>query len=505
MNLSSITNGILALIAEKDENALSKYEIDSKKELDELGRFLNGEISLSQANYSVNKLEEKDKNVLKQIYDNLKEKFSNTDTSLADGDWNSLYNPQNSDRKEYLNIIQRINKDNVLALDVTILNKMFTNEITKDGDKKKIFKHISGLFLEKATEIGLSPEEIEHIELNIKQAKTPEDFEHLTRELWSSLKFNKREEYAKQKELEKIKNNTLDPNDERSELQKYADNYWSENKDKLKKNVNNFGIGYNLADGDLYSTKKTGDFATTQKTGNCWAMAGINSFGVNKEGKELMNSQVYKDSMHGLYVVQLPEAKNKGFGKDGKGIYILTDSELWRTANISDGDLDVAAYNLAVKKYLEESGERGPEEDSLNGNTAQRLYEISRGIEAQEFSTEVPDGVGVCKAYAQAPNGRYKRKSDEELGKLYDSLVKHVESGGEVTLGVNTNMYGHGLHALSVVGVKDGKFIIQESNNNEEYAKSFNDSWSDKNNTWNMVLDKEKFIEILHTVGTNKF
>ena len=44
---------LLEKIKEKDENALSKYEIDSKKELDELGRFLNGEISLSQANYSV--------------------------------------------------------------------------------------------------------------------------------------------------------------------------------------------------------------------------------------------------------------------------------------------------------------------------------------------------------------------------------------------------------------------------------------------------------------------
>lgn len=506
MNLSSIVNGILATIAVKDSNATSKYDVDSKQEVEELGRFLNGDLTFNCGNCSVKNLNENDKNLLIQIYNHLKEKLSNMDTSLADGDWNKLYNPHNCDKKEYLNAIKRININNIFAVDITILTNMFTNDITKDKEKNVIFKHITSLLLKKAAEMNLSAEVIKNFKQIIKDCKTPSDFKSIAKELWNYVVRDGRNEYSIQKEIERIQNKQVDPNDDRHELHKYAEKYWVENYTKLEKKNNNFGIGYGFADGDLFLQNDRFKYATTQKTSNCWAMGGLNSMSVHEESKNYMNSLVYKDSFHDLYVVRLPEAENKGFGIDGKGIYIITDEELWKTAGISDGDLDIAAFNLAIKKYFEETGERSEEDDNLSGNSVQRFYEISRGITAKEFDNdEIPDDVGVYKAYAKNSKGKYQKKSDEELDRLYDALINHFSNGGEITLGVTTEIKGHGAHAISVVGIKDDKFIIQESNNNEEYANSFENSWQDENNTWNILLDKETFRKIILSVGTNKF
>jgi len=502
MNLSSIVNGILAQISSSDDYAMSKYDIDSKKELDELGAFLNGNKG-TLTDYSINELKEEDKNLLKQIYNSLKEKLNKVDTSLTQEDRYKLTFPQYYKQKEYLESINKINSSNLFNVDNDIIDKMFNNDLITKQDKKEIFSHISNLFINKAIEMNIPAEDIKRFQQNIKKSKTPEDYNKVLRELFKFIKYEGREEYAIQKELEKIKNNTLNY-DTRNELQKYAEEYWYENNGNVgKRIIGSFGIGYNHADGDMFKQREKENFATTQETGNCWAMAGVNSMKTQENSKTYMNSQIYKDSMHGLYVVQLAEAKNYGFGKDGKGVYIITDTELYNTANISDGDLDIAAYNLAIKKYLIESGERKPEEDSLIGNTAQRLYEISQGMKAEEINDKIPVGVGFYNAYFENMDNSYEKKSDDEISKLYDKLLEHFNNGGQITLGVETNIDKHLLHAISVVGIKDGKFIVQESNNNEEYAKSFQNSWKDESNTWNILLDKDNFIKILHSVATN--
>jgi len=124
-------------------------------------------------------------------------------------------------------------------------------------------------------------------------------------------------------------------------------------------------------------------------------------------------------------------------------------------------------------------------------------------MKAEEINDKIPVGVGFYNAYFENMDNSYEKKSDDEISKLYDKLLEHFNNGGQITLGVETNIDKHLLHAISVVGIKDGKFIVQESNNNEEYAKSFQNSWKDESNTWNILLDKDNFIKILHSVATN--
>ena len=507
MNLSSIVSGILAEIASYDDYSMSRYEIDSKMELEILGDFLNGSLSDTRK-YTVNDIDNNDKNLLKQIYDNLKGKIGNVETQVPADSCLQLLNPDKYGKEEYLNALKSINKDNIFRFaSYDRIAVMFNNNILTDKEKKDIFKFIAKILIDKAIEMELEPEEIKELKYMIKSAKTLDDYENTLGSISHQLSC-KRNEYEIQKELKKIKNSALNPNDNRSELQKYAEEYWVENKGRIKVS-NNFGIGIYYWDADLYKKRSNIVDVSVQKTGNCWAMAGINSMGINEGSRSYMNAQIYKDSIHGVYVVQLTEAKNKGFGKDGQGIYFITDTELWRTANISYGDYDVAAYNLAIKKYFEESGEDIQDNDKLNGNKIQRFYEISRGVEAQEFDeSQIPEGVGVYNVYEVNEDGynlENKKKNDEELSKLYDSLINHFKNGGEIVLGAKVNIGGHGLHALSVVGVKDGKFIIQESNNDKDFAKQFEGSYLDENNTWNILLDKEDFIKMLVSVATNKF
>ena len=529
MGFSSIINGIIATIAKSDSYAMSEYEIDSKAELDMLGKFLNGQKTgyESQSSYTKNDLSNADIAILEGIYKDLEAKLSNVDTK-------SLYYqimkfPEHYSKKEYLNEVKKIDENNIFNLDRDIISSIFTNQRLSKKNKIKVFKHIAEILLKKGEEMKkyIPENEFNSIEDNVYgnfdnikneienlSFDDMEKAENLLNALLFITKSKLRKKYAKYKESKKADNEINN-----DELQHYASEYLKKHPNEIKNNSIIFGTAYNHIDGNFFKKREVNDKddlgkanITTQTAGNCWLMGGLNSMSVHEKSKNYMNSLIYADSLHGIYVVKIPEAENEGLGEDGKGIYIVTTEDLKKDVEFSNGDRDIAIFNKAVSKYFYDYQKKYSEatdiqtiidEPSLSGNTTQRFYELIRGEKSTWFENDqIPNGVG--KTYI---GHKKAEENKQEIDKLYDALIEHFKNGGEITLGLSLNEFGH---AASVVGItEDGKLIIQESNNSQKMANyiggNTNNVWQDKNDIWNIVLDKETFIKLCEFIATNKF
>ena len=225
------------------------------------------------------------------------------------------------------------------------------------------------------------------------------------------------------------------------------------------------------------------DELAIQKTGNCWAHAGLNTLAQTEVGRKLIKENIYRDAEAGITYVKIPES-----GKT----YEISDRELIDGySSQSSGDADVTAYTLAMEKFL----------GSTNGNGVDRVFELFTGKKGEnELIKNLTDGAlpeGVS-WFARAQN------ENEEWNTLYDSVIKQIQNNqGVVTLNMATGFEKDSNHVISVLGLdSQGRIIAQESNNAEGMAERLcgkgnyqvqRDANGDKR--YILHLSKEAFLE----------
>ena len=137
---------------------------------------------------------------------------------------------------------------------------------------------------------------------------------------------------------------------------------------KLMKRLNNADQSKNIAP----NGKIDKDFSQGA-SGDCWLLASIKAISMSPKGLKILNDSIKIES-NGDVTVTL-----KGVNKS----YTFTQTEISGNTQLSTGDLDVRAIEMAVDKYIAE--ERGIESEygvtriDINGNNEQIAYKILLG------------------------------------------------------------------------------------------------------------------------------
>ena len=99
-------------------------------------------------------------------------------------------------------------------------------------------------------------------------------------------------------------------------------------------------------------------------TGDCWLLASINAIARSKKGLNMLNNSL-KVNADGSVTVYL-----RGVNKS----YTISKKDLYSAKDLSTGDLDVRAIEIAVERYMLEY-----KNDDINGNTEKVAYDILVG------------------------------------------------------------------------------------------------------------------------------
>ena len=450
-------NSIIKYFTNYDSAGKSSDKIDTILEYQELGNYLNG--SSIEDNVRYEELSSTEKNELRQIYDDLKNKFA----------------------------------------------KFFAN---KDG-KLEITEENATKFVEQLENLEWKKNKTENDDLLINKYKQAlfnfalKSGYDLTDCEVDSLAYD----YVIKETLTLIKKNNLRKADAQQSL-RFVDKPY--NNKKLKNAVkeylkNNPNVALNT-NGDTDLGNGEFDKPTTQKTNVCWALGGINTLLQSETGKKLLENNKYYDSQTGTFAIHLQEAEENNLHD---GIYIITPQEiLEESKNLAEGDGDTVAYLVAIKKYFNEVNQDSNLTEKLDltlkdtrslddGNYGHRFFELMTGgsfskYTYEDYSRPLEKGIGTGTTGAIS------------FQNIYETIEKRKGAAIIVCLE----------HSISVVGAKDGKLIVQESNNSEDFSTEFYDKdnnhavfhrISDINNAPAYEINEEDFNIYIQSVSYMKW
>ena len=419
--MEKILNNISSIIkyfSSFDSAGKSSDKIDTILEYQELGNYLNG--SSLEINVQYEELSCEEKNELHKIYNNLKNKFadffSNKDEKLE-------VTEENAEKfAEQLNSLQ--SKNDKTENGVLLVNKY----------KQALFD-----FAQKSG-YDLTDCEVDTI-----------DYNYVIRETLALIKKNNLRKANAQQSLRFV-----DKPYNNKKLKNAVKEY-------LKNNPNvtlNTNGKADLGNGEF-------DKPTTQKTNVCWALGGINTLLQSETGKKLLENNKYYDPQTGTFAIHLQEAEENNLHD---GIYIVTPQEiLEESKNLAEGDGDTVAYLVAIKKYFNEVNQDENLTEKLastqkdtrgldDGNYGHRFFELMTGGSFSEYTYEdysKPLAKGIGTGTTDSINFK----------NLYETIEKRKGAAIIVCLD----------HSISVVGVKDGKLVVQESNNSDDFSNEFSD------------------------------
>lgn len=425
-NISSI----IKYFTNYDSAGKSSDKIDSILEYQELGNYLNGSSLENNVRYEELSVNEKDE--LRKIYDNLKNKFanffSNKDGKLEITEGNA---------EKFVNQLLVLERKN----DKT------------ENDNLLINKYKQSLF-DFALKSGydLADCEVDSI-----------DYNFVIRETLTLIGKNNLRKANAQQSLRFV-----DKSYDNKNLKNAVEEYLKDNSSvALNKN----------GDADLGNGKF--DKPTTQKTNVCWALGGINTLLQSETGKKLLENNKYYDSQTGTFAIHLQEAEDNNLHD---GIYIITPQEiLEESKNLAEGDGDAVAYLVAIKKYFNEVNQ----DTNLTEKLASTLKD-TRGLDDGNYGHRFFELI-TGGSFSKYTYGDYSKPLEKGIGtgttggisfqNIYETIEK--QKGAAIVVCLE--------HSISVVDAKDGKLIVQESNNSEDFSSEFS--------------NKENNHTIFHRIG----
>lgn len=422
INNSSNLQKIISYIGGFDALGDHPSQIDTQKEYNLLSQYLNGSYQIEGTD--VKKLKKSEQKDLKKLLNQLNKKWGNP-----------------TEENSIENVVTRENVKKYIEKYEQLIN-MPNKHLTEDELELSINK------VSTAIEAYMK-------EIGIQGPYNNIDYRFLINRRHEILDFTKESEKNSKITLEYIKN--------------------PPSKEVLETKVNEFLTTNKLSSINTTIDTGDGDFTDVvhQKTNVCWALAGINTLAQSKVGLSLLENNLFRDEKSGVYAIRLKEAENYDLPSDG--IYIITPQEIIDASQtIAEGEGDSVAYLLAIDKYFEELKTIKPEiaktiniNNLEDGNTSNRFFEIITGGQ----TTLIGSSSYVNK---ELPKGIYIGN-----GINYYQIGEIVQSGrGAAVLSADLGIDDIG-HALSVVGVKNGKLVIQESGNNQE---DFLSAYKDYNN-----------------------
>lgn len=415
-------SGIIRMFSSMDKSGTSFDKIDTYLEYYKLGEYLNGSNNIEGVEQNYSELNKSAQNKLLEVYNKAK-KYINK-TFLTKGNEITLTQENISEyQKIYMNLLIKSN------------NEEFNEEEQKffDALKKSLYNYCTN------EQYDLSDSEYNEVNYSFVLSR-----------------IKKRNEIeSEMREKGKVVLDRLEHPYDTNLLKAAAEKRISdENIQAL--NPDNYSV-------DLGNGKY--DRVATQETSLCWAHAGINALNLTEEGSILLNSNKYYDENTGVFAIHLQEAEDNGLHG---GIYVITPEEIEREGkDLSSGEGDITVWMIAIKRYfdemknnpelMKEADEKGQIIKDVNeGNTQFRFFEIITGAKSsrKNLFDETRMQIGVSHG-----------KNDIKFSDISDLISN---KNGTVILGI-------GGHAMSVIGVRDDKLLIQESNNLEDFGNVFYD------------------------------
>lgn len=421
-NMKIDISTIIKNFASLDKAGKNSDKIDTYLEYHKLGEYLNGNLN-TEGFESYDKLEKSQQNLLLNVYQEAKkylsEHFAKKDNFVQITDNNI---------EEYKKIYNKLNRQDT----DNAINNSELQEL--DSIKKGLFQYCKNC--------GYDLDDCNYDEL---------DYGYVLSRIKERQEKEAEMRQKGQVVLDRIKN-PYDNNLLKSSVEKRVAD---ENIQDLDPNKYTADLGNGVYD-------KT----ATQKTELCWAHAGINSLNKTETGKNLLSANKYYDPKTGVFAIHLQEAEDNGLHG---GIYVITPDEIESEGkNLSEGEGDVTVWMIAIKRYFEEINQnpellqKAKDKGQLvrnveTGNAQFRFFEIITGAQSSRKDLWDSTNLQVGVSYG---------KNDITFADMSD-LVSNKKGAAVICIGG---------HAMSVVGIKDDKLLIQESNNSENLGQDFYDS-----------------------------
>lgn len=261
-----------------------------------------------------------------------------------------------------------VNSDNILDnqdLNTTNqTNKLILQElgITENGDTQYTFEQLHNSIESLTTDNSSIDNMLSDIKTQSLALQSRGEKPSMGLELPSNInnkQFNSAEEFCAnlQTNTENIKDSIQDNN---------SQNIAISHQEAVTENSTS---GITEMNGEIDNSFKQG------QVGDCWLLGSIQAIAQNEKGKQLLNDSI-KILDNGNVEVTL-----KGVNKT----YTFTQEEIKNRKELSSGDLDVRALEMAVQKYIEEN----PDElhswsDQFEGNSGHTAFKILVGGKNKE-------------------------------------------------------------------------------------------------------------------------
>lgn len=238
--------------------------------------------------------------------------------------------------------------------DLVLVNKIKNIDKLDESNINEIFQPDEG------SDATITFSRLENCESNI----TSEEKNNLSRELIQKLVTYANSKNIQTSDIQRLITKELDSNNSidynrldalATKILQRLDN---------KNNVNNI-----LPNGKIDRDFKQGT------SGDCWLLASIKAIALKPEGLKILNDSITTDA-NGNVTVNL-----KGVDQS----YTFTQAEILMNNQMSSGDLDVRALEMAIDKYLYENKNNSFEANDLNGNLAKTAYKILLDKEGEDL------------------------------------------------------------------------------------------------------------------------
>lgn len=201
------------------------------------------------------------------------------------------------------------------------------------------------------------------------------------------------------------------------------------------------------------------------QTGDCWLLAGIQSLAMTPQGKKLLDNAVKVDK-NGNATVTL-----KGVGKK----YTVTARDLKCSNELSTGDTDVRALEIAMDRYFRESvtAEEGSQADIDGNSVGKGLALLGDPSKTKEYAGQREVAQGIV---ALANSGMKGKAAVTGMsGNIDPRDIKAYDENGKRVQVYNAHAYSVqeiALDGITLVNPHDTSHTLKMSL--EDYIKHFN-------------------------------